>query len=385
MDNARDIEFYWRGNKVIRTMLMFFLSLCTLLSGCGVNKQEFILNQLDVSKIPDCYEANRNIFGEFTGCVFKCGDIIFYSQYTYKQQKYEPRSSDGLYITDGTGSSNYKLADGIICSIVVREDGVYYLKRNEKGKVYLYNWDLYRYSFETGKSELIISDCTSVQYSEDSVYYCRQYLGDKRFYIEHGLPLDLDNEGKIVKHSLLTGEEELIAQVEGGIYNFLMADGIIAFSGGGGNAYEGGQDIYICSLDGSGLQKLTKNAQGYINIKYADDKCLIYSDTAGYHRMALDTEEVVWSYPWEKLDQIGALAPVALDGDLFFCMKDSQYLYDKIIRLDTGKDFDAISLIDAPQLSKSLYVFAGKLYASDYKYTPGMSGPAGVLKEVIYK
>ena len=51
-------------------MLMFFLSLCTLLSGCGVNKQEFILNQLDVSKIPDCYEANRNIFGEFTGCVF---------------------------------------------------------------------------------------------------------------------------------------------------------------------------------------------------------------------------------------------------------------------------------------------------------------------------
>ncbi|MEI3101041.1 MAG: hypothetical protein V8T45_04270 [Oscillospiraceae bacterium] len=55
--------------------------------------------------------------------------------------------------------------------------------------------------------------------------------------------MDLDNEGKIVKHSLLTGEEELIAQVEGGIYNFLMADGIIAFSGGGGNAYEGGQDI----------------------------------------------------------------------------------------------------------------------------------------------
>ena len=87
-------------------MLAFFLSLCIFLSGCGVNKQEFILNQLDVSKIPDCYEVNRNIFGEFTGCVFKCGDIIFYSQYTYKQQKYEPRSSDGLYITDVTGSSS---------------------------------------------------------------------------------------------------------------------------------------------------------------------------------------------------------------------------------------------------------------------------------------
>ena len=367
-----------------KTMLAFLLSLCVFLPGCGVNKQEFILNQLDVSKIPECYETNRNIFGEFSGCVFKCGDIVFYSQYTYKQQKYEPRSSDGLYITDGTGSFDYKLADGIICSIVVCEDGVYYLKRNEKGKVYLYNWDLYRYCFETGKNELIISDCTSVQYSEDSVYYCRQYFGDKRFYIEQGLPLDLDNEGKIVKHSLLTGEEELIAQVEGGINNFLVADGIIAFSGGGGNAYEGGQNLYICCLDGSRLQKLTVDTGGHIKVKYADNKYIIYSDTAGYHRMALDTGEVVWSYPLEKLDQIEALAPVALEGDLFFCVKDSQYLYDKIIRLDTGKDYDAISLIEAPQFSKSLYVFAGKLYASDYKYTPGTSGPAGVLKEVIY-
>lgn len=369
---------------MLRTMLAFLLSLCVFLSGCGMNKQESILNQLDVSKIPDCYETNRNIFGESSGCVFKCGDLIFYSRYTYKQQKYESNGSDGLYITDGTGSFDYKLADGIICSIVVREDGVYYLKRNEKGKVYLYNWDLYRYCFETGKNELIISDCTAVQYSKDSVFYCRQYLGDKRCYIEQGLPLNLDNEGEIVRHSLLTGEEEVIVQVEGGIYNFFVADGIIAFSGGGGNAYEGGQDLYICRLDGSGLQKLTENARGYINIKFADDKYIIYSDTAGYHRMAADTGEVVWSYPWEKLDQIGALAPVALDGNLFFCMKDSQYLYDKIIRLDTGKEYDAISLIEAPQLSKSLYVFAGKLYASDYKYTPGESGPAGVLKEVIY-
>ncbi|MEI3101040.1 MAG: hypothetical protein V8T45_04265 [Oscillospiraceae bacterium] len=83
---------FWRGNEVIRTMLMFFLSLCTLLSGCGVNKQEFILNQLDVSKYRTVMRQTGIFFGEFTGCVFKCGDIIFYSQYTYKQQKYEPRS-----------------------------------------------------------------------------------------------------------------------------------------------------------------------------------------------------------------------------------------------------------------------------------------------------
>lgn len=369
------------------TIIIFLTSFCVFLSGCSAKKHEVIRNRLDANEIPDCYETNRNIFGEFTGAVFKCGNLIFYSRYTYEHQKFNSKKTDGLYVTDESGDLNYKLADGIICSIAVREDGVYYLKENQKGKIYLYNWDLYRYSFETGKNELIISDCSYVQFSPDYVFYCPHYLSDKDFYIKNNKPLDIENEGKIVKYSLLTGEETVIAEVEGGIYHFRVADGIIAFSGGGGNPDSGGQNLYVCGLDGSGLQKLTENAQGYIRVLCAEEKRIIYSlnssDTAVYCCMTLDSKEVVWSYPWEKLTALGAFSPVVLGGKLFFCREDSQYIYDEIICLDTREESDGMMIMKAPRRCQSLYVFNGKLYASDSRNHPGLSDPKDIIKEIV--
>lgn len=361
---------------------MILTSFCVFLSGCSAKKQEFILNRLDVSEIPDCYEANKNIFGEFTGDVFKCGSLIFYSQYTYEHQKFVEKKTDGLYVKDENGELNYKLADGVICSIVVREDGVYYLKlkpKGEKKQIWLFNYDLCRYSFETGENELIISDCSYVQFSTDSVFYCPHYLSDKDFYIEYNRPLDLENEGKIVRHLLLTGEETVVAEVEGGIYQFRVADGIIAFSGGGGNRYYGGQNLYTCGFDGSGLQKLTENDSGNIVVLDVDtkEKCVIYSinisNGAAYCCMALDSKEVVWSYPWKNLTALGAFSPIALDGKLFFCQDGSEYELDTIICLDTCETSSSMKLIKAPGTCLSLYVFNGKLYTSY---------PADIIKEI---
>ncbi len=370
-----------------RAIIMILTSFFVFLSGCSPKKHEVIRNRLDANEIPDCYETNRNIFGEFTGDVFKCGNLIFYSQYTYEHQKFNLKKSDGLYVTDESGKLNYKLADGIIFSIVVREDGVYYLKENQKGKIYLYNWDLYRYSFKTGKNELIINDCTFVQFSRDCVYYCQHYFSDKDSYVENDLPLNLENEGKIVKHSLLTGEETVVAEVEGGIYHFRVGDGIIAFSGGSGSPDSGGQNLYICRLDGSNLQKLTENDHGNIKVLYVDEKCVIYSanlfNESAYCCMALDSEEVVWSYPRKNLTALGAYgSPVVLDGKLFFRRDGSEYELDTIICLDANEKSGTIKLLKTPGPCLSLYVFDGKLYASDSKHHPGSLDPMDFLKEI---
>jgi hypothetical protein len=342
-----------------------------------------------VNEIPDCYESNKNFFGEQTGVVFKSGELIFYSKYKYRNMNYELNKSDGLYVTDENGSFNYKLDDGIICSVVVRDDGVYYLKDKAKGakdEVFLYNYDLYRYSFESGKSELIISDCSYVQFSTDSVFYCQQYLSAKDFYVEHDRPLDLENEGKIVRHSLLTGEEEVIAEVDGGIYNFLVGDGIIAFSGGGGNRYGGGINLYTCNFDGSNLQQLTENDDGCVKILSVDKNQVIYSystslpDASALCLMKLDSKEVVWSYSWDELDDLGAFYPIELDGKLYFWMNESND-ENKIICLDTRDTFGNIEFIETPRVAYSLYVFNGKLYAAGSGAYPGASDLTNILKE----
>jgi hypothetical protein len=343
-----------------------------------------------VNEIPDCYESNKNFFGERTGVVFKSGELIFYSKYEYKNQNYNLKKSDGLYVTDENGSFNYKLADGIICSIVVRDDGVYYLKNKNKGEVFLYNYDLYRYSFESGKNELIISDCSYVQFSDDSVFYCQQYLSYKKFYVEYNKPLDLENEGKIVRHSLLTGEESVVAEIDGGIYHFLVGDGIIAFSGGAGNVYYGGQNLYTCNFDGSNLQQLTENDDGYVKILSVDKNQVIYSycstslpDASAFCRMELDSKEVVWSYSVNELDGLGALFPIEFDGKLYFRM-DSVYrdnVENKVICLDTRDALGNIEFIETPRIAYSLYVFNGKLYAAGSEAYPGASDLTNILKE----
>jgi len=368
-----------------RVLTALVLLLCLLLSGCGEKKHEVIRSRLDVDAIPDCYETNRNIFGEQTGLVFKCGDLIFYSQYTYTQLKYKLDKSDGLYVADESGELKYKLADGIICGIVVREDGVYYLKdklKGDKEQIYLYNFDLYRYSFETGKNELIISDCSCVQFSTDAVYYCPQYLSYKDFYTQYNMPLDLENEGKIVRHSLLTGEETVVAEVEGGIYHFDVADGIIAFTEGG-DYWSRGRNLYTCGLDGSGLRKLTEKDQGEIGVHYVNkEENLIIFSGSSYRCMALDSMEVLWSYPVKNLNALGAYGGVVLDGKLFLCWTDGQDSYDKIACLDPREPLGSIKLMEVPRRYKSLYVFDGKLYAAGSIYSPGRGDPTELLMEV---
>lgn len=345
-------------------LLLLGLS-CLLLTGC-MKKHidwQFYVNS---ATIPSCYETNRNIFGEFTGQAFLCGDLVFYSQYTFKHDNYIHKRTDGLYARARDDSFTVKLADGIIHSIVVRDDGVYYLKLHQKGEVFLYNFDLYRYNFKSRKNELLVEDCSFVQFSDDSVYYCPHYLSSKSFYIEYNSPLNLENEGKIVKHSLLTGEEQVVAQVDGNIYHFLVGENAIAFAGGEGSYYfdyYGGQTLYICDLNGGNLRQLTDyDDRCFIRIVYADavDGTLIYwgdiKDSSGYHCLDLNSGKDIW-----EIDDLLYTA-VYCNRLLYFIKEDSSIGQNRQILCLDPESPTQISLIDTPEYCKRLFVFNDCLY-----------------------
>lgn len=349
-------------------LLLFGLS-CLLLTGCMKKHIDWQFH-VNSTTIPSCYETNRNIFGEFTGQAFLCGDLVFYSQYTYERDNYTHKRTDGLYVRTLNDSFTVKLADGIIHSIVVREDGVYYLKLHEKGKIFLYNFDLYRYNFESRKNELVVEDCSFVQFSDDSVYYCPHYLSDKSSYVKYGAPLNLENEGKIVKHSLLTGEEQVVAQVDGNIYHFLVGENAIAFAGGEGSHYYGGQTLYICDLDGGNLRQLTDyDNRCFIRIVYADavDGTLIYwvdiKDGSGYHCLDLNSGKDIWEIDYSSLATEGPLYTALYCNRLLYSIKEDSSLGEnrQILYMDSEHP-QSTSLIDTPEYCESLFTFNNCLY-----------------------
>lgn len=362
-----------------RMIILLGSVFCLLLSGCMSEKQHMeLLERLDTDLISPVAESNLNIWGERTGTVYKCGDLIFYCRYTYEHQKYNQSREDGLYVKSADGAFTYKLADGVICSVVVRQDGIYYLKLRQMGEIYLYNYDLYRYNFQTGKNEQIIEACSYVQFSEDAVYYCPHYMGNKNFFVEKGLPLDIENEGKIVKHSLLTGEETVIAEVDGGIYDFIVSEGILAFSGGsGGYELYGGKNLYVCNLDGSGLRKLIDNTEGYINVLSVNKETnrVFYSINveggSAYCCVAADDGTLIWSYPWSELTEAGARNPIVFQEKVYFAISDeTNDSYSGTAFLKPMGNSAQICFVEDFKISSTLYayrhyVFAGDLYLYD--------------------
>ena len=278
------------------------------------------------------------------------------------------------YVCDEITGKKIKLADGIIFSIVIRDDGIYYLKRNEKGKIFLYNYDLYRYCFNSKKNELIIKDCSFVQFSEDAVFYCQQYLSDKEFYIEYKIPFDLKYEGKIIRHSLKTGEEIVVAETEGNIYNFLVTKNRVYFTAGEGNAFDGGRNIFSCDHNGMNLQQLTDNDNGYIKILYADDETgtiLFYTEykasdgqqgNSGYSFFDYKSSAIIWMYLDKDLPKEVYGKPVFYENCLYFCVLEDDGASNKILCLSpTGQQ--KVSLVQLEDVCVGLYVFSDKLHA----------------------
>lgn len=358
-------------------LLLLGLS-CLLLTGC-MKKHidwQFYVNS---TTIPSCYETNRNIFGEFTGQAFLCGNLVFYSQYTYERDNYTHKRTDGLYVRTLNDSFTVKLADGIIHSIVVREDGVYYLKLHEKGKIFLYNFDLYRYNFESRKNELVVEDCSFVQFSDDSVYYCPHYLSDKSSYVKYGAPLNLENEGKIVKHSLLTGEQQVVAQVDGNIYRFLVTEDKIAFSGGEGYVYSGGENLYLCNLDGSQLTHLRSYPGACIFPIFLDTPAntviydIGYFENRSWQCLDISSSEVLWTISQESLDEYNVSAlPSYYHNRLYFIANHSENgAPDQILCYDPHNPQSSY-FISFPGYCMSLPQFNQELYgcSSEFRLFP---------------
>ncbi len=357
----------------MKRMVVYILLLSLLLAGCD-NKILNTESQFCPDIIPNCYELNRNILGEQTGRICKSGNVVAYSKYSYLHQNYSKSRTDGLYVCDEITGKKIKLADGIIFSIVIRDDGIYYLKRNEKGKIFLYNYDLYRYCFNSKKNELIIKDCSFVQFSEDAVFYCQQYLSDKEFYIEYKIPFDLKYEGKIIRHSLKTGEEIVVAETEGNIYNFLVTKNKVYFTTGEGNAFDGGRNIFSCDHNGMNLQQLTDNDNGYIKILYADDETgtiLFYTEykasdgqqgNSGYSFFDYKSSAIIWMYLDKDLPKEVYGKPVFYENCLYFCVLEDDGASNKILCLSpTGQQ--KVSLVQLEDVCVGLYVFSDKLHA----------------------
>ena len=356
----------------MKKKVILFMLLGLLLSGCGT-KRSSIENRISLNAIPDCYELNRNIFGEHAGRICKSGDLIAYSKYTYMHQNYSEDKTDGLYVRDESSGKTRKIADGIICGIVIRKDGIYYLKRSEKGEVFLYNYDLYRYTFHSRKNELIVKDCSFVQYSEDAVFYCRQYLSNKELYIEYNMPLDLENEGKIVRHSLVTGEEKTVAETEGSIFNFLVTKNSIFYTAGEGNAFDGGRNLFMCNHDGEQKRKLTDCSDGCIKLLNADEESqeiLFYTrysaiggekKNSGYSLMDYQTSAMVWEFFAKDLPDGVFGEPTFYRNDLFFRSVDDIGASNELLCISIGQE--RVSRCWTQDICTGLYVFNDKLYA----------------------